>query len=46
MRLKLDTLIVALSLVRFGQELGTGGRVAPLVAEAIDAALRLLGQWR
>jgi hypothetical protein len=34
--------VLALSLVRFGQELGTGGRLAPLVAEAIDAVLRLV----
>jgi hypothetical protein len=46
MRLKLDSMIVALTLIRFGQELGAGGRVAPLVAEAIDTALRLLGGVR
>lgn len=45
-RINWDTAIVALTLIRFGQELGTGGRLAPLVAEAIDAALRLIGGLR
>lgn len=46
MRLNWNNAVLALSLIRFGQELGTGGRLAPLVAEAIDAALRLIGGLR
>jgi small basic protein len=41
-KLNWNNVVLALSLVRFGQELGTGGRLAPLVAEAIDAVLRLV----
>jgi hypothetical protein len=41
-KLNWNNAVLALSLVRFGQELGTGGRLAPLVAEAIDAVLRLV----
>ena len=41
MKLTWNNAVLALSLVRFGQELGTGGRLAPLVAEAIDTILRL-----
>jgi hypothetical protein len=41
-RLNWNNAVLALSLIRFGQELGSGGRVAPLVAEAIDAVLRLI----
>lgn len=36
-----DRLIVALVLVRLGQELGTSGPVAQAVASLIDAVLRL-----
>jgi len=43
MRLKCDTLIAALTFVRLGQELGSGGRLATLVAEAINAVIELLG---
>lgn len=46
MKLRLDSLIMALTLIRFGQELGSGGRFAPLVADAIDTAIRLLGGVR
>ena len=42
MKLNWNNAVLALSLVRFGQELGTGGRLAPLVAEAIDVVLRLI----
>ena len=42
MKINWNNAVLALSLVRFGQELGTGGRLAPLVAEAIDAVLRLV----
>jgi hypothetical protein len=41
-KLNWNNVALALSLIRFGQELGTGGRLAPLVAEAIDAVLRLV----
>jgi hypothetical protein len=41
-RLNWNNAVLALSLIRFGQELGTGGRLAPLVAEAIDIVLRLI----
>jgi hypothetical protein len=41
-KLNWNNAVLALSLVRFGQELGTGGRLAPLVAEAIDVVLRLI----
>jgi hypothetical protein len=41
MRLNWNNAVLALSLIRFGQELGTGGRLAPLVAEVIDIVLRL-----
>ena len=43
MNVNWNNAIVALTLIRFGQELGAGGRLAPLVAEAIDTALRLIG---
>ena len=46
MNINWNNAIVALTLVRFGQELGAGGRLAPIVAEAIDAALRLIGGLR
>lgn len=46
MKLNWSNAVVALSLIRFGQELGCGGRLSPLVAEAIDAVLRLLGGMR
>ena len=39
---KIDSLIAALALVRFGQELGTGGKLAPLVAEAIGVVIQFL----
>jgi small basic protein len=42
MRINWNNAVLALSLVRFGQELGTGGRLAPLVAEGIDLILRLI----
>jgi len=42
MKLTWNNAVLALSLIRFGQELGTGGRLAPLVAEAIDIVLRLI----
>jgi hypothetical protein len=42
MKLTWNNAVLALSLIRFGQELGTGGRLAPLVAEAIDTVLRLI----
>ena len=46
MKLTWNNAVLALSLIRFGQELGTGGRLAPLVAEAIDTVLRLFGGLR
>lgn len=46
MKVNWNNAVLALSLIRFGQELGSGGRIAPLVAEAVDAALRLLGGLR
>ena len=42
MKLNWNNAVLALSLIRFGQELGTGGRLPPLVAEAIDTVLRLI----
>ena len=42
MKLNWNNAVLALSLIRFGQELGTGGRLASLVAEAIDTVLRLI----
>ncbi len=38
-----DTIIVALSLVRLGQELGTDSPLARAVASLIEASLRTLG---
>jgi hypothetical protein len=46
MKLRLDAIIYALTFVRLGQELGTGGRLAVLVAEAIDTTIRILGGVR
>ncbi len=41
MKLTWNNAVLALTLIRFGQELGYGGRLAPLVADAIDVFLRL-----
>ena len=46
MKLNWGNAVLALSLIRFGQELGCGGRLSPLVADAIDVVLRLLGGTR
>jgi len=37
-----DRLILWLTLVRLGQELGSGGQLAGLVAEMIDAVIGIL----
>lgn len=40
-RLRIDDLILALVLIRVGQELGSGGRLAVAVRALIDALLIL-----
>jgi hypothetical protein len=42
-RKRMDALIRALVLIRFGQEIGSGGRVAATLAAFVDALLSALG---
>jgi len=43
MNRRMDALIRALVLIRFGQEIGSGGRVAATLAAFVDALLSALG---
>ena len=43
MNRRMDALIRALVLIRFGQEIGSGGRLATTLASFIDALLSALG---
>lgn len=43
MNRRMDALIRAMVLIRFGQEIGSGGRVAATLAAFVDALLSALG---